>query len=57
VSAPLVRSRLNSLSVPSPLLVTNTSPDVGVEVDPPLALDEVDVDVAVGDTSGPSRKY
>ena len=51
VSAPLVKSRLNSLSVPSPLLVANTSPAVGVAVGPALPVD-VDVGPAVGVTSG-----
>ena len=56
VSAPLVRSRLNSLSVPSLLLVANTSPAVGVAVGAALAV-ELDVGPGVGVISVPVRKY
>ena len=56
VSAPLVRLRLNSLSVPSPLLVANTSPAVAVAVGPALPV-ELDVGPGVGVTSLPVRKY
>jgi hypothetical protein len=52
---PVARSRLNTLSMPSPLLVANTRPAEGVAVGPALAV-AVEVELAVGETSGPSRK-
>ncbi|HLJ43702.1 MAG TPA: hypothetical protein VKT12_05735 [Candidatus Binataceae bacterium] len=55
-----MKSRLNSLSVPSAWLVANTSPAVGVavglvlEVGPAL---EVALELELGDASEPLRKY
>jgi hypothetical protein len=60
VSVPLVKSRLNSLSVPSALLVANTSPAVGVAVGLVLEVGpavEVALELEVGFTSVPVRKY